>query len=218
MEEQYIKILPLKNADHKRISRNKRNPLQRIKVSSSTPLFSISNYVQQLANVDPNNVSVLLYAPRTNSCIQLPLSLSISEYRLITEQEEIRYSFVDKDKESKNEKKPKNKVQLINNHPSLQITKIQPKPTQEPHYPLPPVTQIFSNSQNSNFFTNIGVPLLDSQSPLFHTGFSLFSCSFGMTPHSNDSQTLQIAERDKETTNENISLKKGIEQFLRKDS
>ena len=94
--EQYIKILPLKNVDHKRITRNKNNPLQRIKVSNNTHLYSISNYIQHLANVDSNNFNVCLYAPHPNSCVQLPLSLSISEYLLITEQGEIRYTFIDK--------------------------------------------------------------------------------------------------------------------------
>ena len=83
--ELYVRIVPFTNADHKRIQRNKNNPLQRIKVSNNTTLYTISSYIHgQASSSDQNQLSVSLHVPFSNKCVQLPLSMSVADFLLIT--------------------------------------------------------------------------------------------------------------------------------------
>lgn len=95
--ELYVRIVPFTNADHKRISRNKNNPLQRIKVSNNTTLYTISSYIHgQASGPDQKLLSVSLHVPFSNKCVQLPLSMSVADFLLITnqvKQGELRYRF-----------------------------------------------------------------------------------------------------------------------------
>lgn len=95
--ELYVRIVPFTNADHKRISRNKNNPLQRIKVSNNTTLYTISSYIHgQASSADQSQLSVSLHVPFSNKCVQLPLSMSVADFLLITnqvKQGELRYRF-----------------------------------------------------------------------------------------------------------------------------
>ena len=95
--ELYVRIVPFTNADHKRIQRNKNNPLQRIKVSNNTTLYTISSYIHgQASSSDQNQLSVSLHVPFSNKCVQLPLSMSVADFLLITnqvKQGELRYRF-----------------------------------------------------------------------------------------------------------------------------
>lgn len=95
--ELYVRIVPFTNADHKRISRNKNNPLQRIKVSNNTTLYTISSYIHgQASSSDQSQLSVSLHVPFSNKCVQLPLSMSVADFLLITnqvKQGELRYRF-----------------------------------------------------------------------------------------------------------------------------
>ena len=56
-EDQYIKIIPLKEIDYQKIHKKKNiNPLQKIKVSNNTPLSTLSNYIQKFTKADQGNI------------------------------------------------------------------------------------------------------------------------------------------------------------------
>lgn len=207
--EQYIKIIPLKEVDYQKIHKKKSvNPLQKIKVSNSTPLYSLSNYIQKFTKVDQGSSSVCLYAPCSPACIQLPLSLTISEYVLITGKDEVRYSFIPKSADSaatRADAAPSGfDLERRPNRPDAKLKVGGSAIT----YPMPPIFQ--DSNASSNFVPHNE----DSQiEPLFHTGFSIFSNSFGPYISNVDSNYPSTEQRE---TVEPISLRNGLEKLLEK--
>jgi hypothetical protein len=93
-----MRIAPLKDADQRRISRNKSLAFQRVKVSSHAPLSAISSYIHNLASWDPSPITVRLYVPFRDGNVQVPVTMTVAEILHITNQEdegELRYSFID---------------------------------------------------------------------------------------------------------------------------
>lgn len=293
----YVQIVPFTNADHKIITESNKNPLQRIKVDNTTTLCAISKYVLRQANgIDEGHLKVTLHAPYKSKCIQLPLTMTFSDFLLITSQDrqgEIRYRF-DKIHDSKpkvqttrrniptsiqsltyNNCTPQQSIypyqfptNLNSALPPMNLTPSQERatgfqyhqPTQpsfqpsfdfiqkmnktlhnvEPHYnmtenyakplkktkkkpppqeppppPPPPQMQQPNQYEMPNFTNSIG---MDSVNSLFHTGFQLYSNSFGSFPHI-DSMSIGHVQNDSEKappSTESISLKKDLEQILRK--
>ncbi|OHT00422.1 hypothetical protein TRFO_32927 [Tritrichomonas foetus] len=226
--ELYVQIVPLTNADHKKISRNKNNPLQRIKVSNNTTLLTIASYIQRLTGASSQSqFSVSLHVPFKNACVQLPLSMSVADFLLITSQEkqgELRYKFSKVEERrpppppvasstavpeqiSKSIHQPTQLLPPVQKAANITNTKMQEKqPPRDspPRYPVPeyPPPSIGTDSMNS----------------IFHTGFHLFSNSFGGFPPNIDSISYNQLSYDDEKapSDESISLKKDLEQILRK--
>ena len=193
-----MQIVPLLNADHKRISRNKSNPLQRIKVSNSTSLFTIASYIHHLAGADARDSVVALYVPYGKDSIRMPLSMTAAEFLLITNQQrqgELRYSFL-----SQKPPEPAPRSQL----PPPKLRKEKPKPEPVVNYP-PPIDPKVDKTPT--------IPVTDSINPLLHTGLSLFSNSFGLHfPPTMDSVGFDRGN-DSLVTGP-VSLRKGLEQIL----
>ena len=197
--ELYVQIVPLLNADHKRIARNKSNPLQRIKVSNNTTLYVIASYIHRLAGPDAQDTVVALHVPYGKDSIQLPLSMTAAEFLLITNQErqgDLMYSFVAPPEPPRARLPP---PKLRKEKPAAPAVTYPPPPPPEPEPRVP------------MFEPPPKLPLTDSINPLMHTGFSLFSNSFGIFP-----PTLDSAGFDKggETAGGAVSLRKGLEQIL----
>lgn len=210
-EDQYIKIIPLKEIDYQKIHKKKNiNPLQKIKVSNNTPLSTLSNYIQKFTKADQGNISVSLYAPCNPDCIQLPLSLTISEYVLITGKDEVRYSFITKNPDS-GECKDEPTTAGVEVGQKIQKNDTPFKTCNSNiGYPMPPM---FQDAAPSTGFIQHNE---DSQiGPLFHSGFSIFSNSFG--PYLSNIDTTYTNTEPKETT-EPISLRKDLEQILQNSS
>lgn len=193
--EVYIQIFPLWNSDHKRIYRNKSNPVQRIKVSNNTTLYVIASYIHRLAGPDARDTTVCLYVRYGAEAIQLPLSITTAEFLLMTDQDkqgEIRYSFV-----SQAPPEPIRKPL-----PPPKLRKEKPKVPPVPAYPEPVEKKVEKSPI---------IPLAESPNPLLYTGFSLFSNSFGVFP-----PTLDSAGFDKSAgpPGGTISLRKELEQIL----
>jgi hypothetical protein len=97
--EVYIQIGPLNQPDHKRITRNKNSPLQRIKVSSCAQLSTIAQYVRQQAGLEADGIVINLYVPyHISDTVRLPLTMSVAELIAITNQEQeanMLYSFAE---------------------------------------------------------------------------------------------------------------------------
>jgi hypothetical protein len=157
-----LQIVPLKNADHKRVSRHKNNPLQRIKVSDRTSLLTIAGYIRRLAGAEADGAPVALYASYRGEPLQVPLSMSVGQYLIVTNQDghgEVRYAFADA-------------------RPGAGAPAARPRPRQEPlpelpRYPPPPLL---------GRARPLAPPPLhpaDSFAAIFHSGFSLLSNSFG---------------------------------------
>jgi hypothetical protein len=185
--ELYLHLIPLKNTDHKRVSRQKNNPLQRIKVSDNATLRTITSYLIRLANAESNNTAVTLYTTYRGEPVQVPLSMSVAEFLLITNQAgqgEVRYSF--------SEIQPKVDARI-----AVPTAQARPPP-ERPRYPPP------------QGLGRLAPPLpVDSFGPDFHTGFSLFSNSFGGFLPSLDSGTLGQPTDVKDA--DTISLRKNLE-------
>ncbi|OHT06161.1 hypothetical protein TRFO_25852 [Tritrichomonas foetus] len=100
-ENLFLQIIPLKVRDSKLIQKADNNPLQRIKVSSDTTLFTIASYILRLAEKETQDKSIVyLYTMYGRKSVEFPQSFTIEHYFFITGQSkdgEIRYSFVDKD-------------------------------------------------------------------------------------------------------------------------
>ncbi|OHT02957.1 hypothetical protein TRFO_29769 [Tritrichomonas foetus] len=227
--ELYVQIVPLTNADHKKISRNKNNPLQRIKVLNNTTLHTIASYIKRLtATSNQSQFSVSLHVPFKGGCVQLPLSMSVADFLLITSQEiqgELRYKFskceernhppppvVSPPVASEQISKPQQPLQPPSPLPPQKaMTSVFPKIIEKPHpresppqYPIPEYAP-----------PSIGT---DSMNSIFHTGFHLFSNSFGGFPPNLDSISYNQSsyESEKAPSDESISLKKDLELILRK--
>jgi hypothetical protein len=193
----YIHIVPLKNSDHKRVSRSKNNPLQRIKVSDNTTLHTIASYVKRIAGAESDNTYVTLYTTYHNEPLQVPLSLSVLQYILLTsqgEQCEVRYAFTERPMDAP--------VAAPTFQPSF-------APRQEAHARYPPP----SLGRFETFTPGLVHPI-DSFGAVFHSGFSLFSNSFGGFPMSLDPATVhQPAEAKGEDA---ISLRKNLEMEIQR--
>ena len=198
--ERYVQIVPLLNADHKRIARNKSNPLQRIKVSNSMSLSVIAAYIHRLAGPDAQETVVSLHVPYGEDSIQLPLSMTAAEFLLITNQDrqgELMYSFVTPPPPEP----PRARL------PPPKLRKEKPPPA-VPTYPGPP--------PESRMMPPFEPPpprpvMTDSINPLIHTGFSIFSNSFGIFPPTLDSVGF---DKGSESQGGSVSLRKGLEQIL----
>ena len=206
MNELYVKLIPFKNADNKKVLNSKHNPLQRIKVSSSTPLHQISRYVHNM--VFPENdetFQVQLYLSSNNNELKLPLSLNVSEFLFITnesEQGELRYSF----------------VEAINKNIIKNKTNLPKKIVQEPLRNIQPSNiEIKNNIENNTEKNNNILPPQDSIGPMFTLGLSFFNDSFGLFPLL-DSQAShnQNNNNNKPPCPEAISLRNELELLIQK--
>lgn len=245
----YIHIIPLKNADNKKILQNKNNPLQRIKVSRMTMLSNVSNYIHRLAtNETRANTRVALFCTQNNECMGLPLSLKIEELFVIMDQYkeiEIRYTFQPiEDKKITDIPVPiitikKNSTQSISGQEVLPNkfryakSNIVQSPTQIPeetteihksdvaqlNFPPAPPPNHMPQPNNIQPLPSINTLGPDPLGSLFHSGLSMFSNSFGMFPM--DSQPFSVYSNapqtnEKPQTDESVSLRKDLEQILRK--
>jgi hypothetical protein len=203
----YIQIVPLKNSDHKRIAHHKCNPLQRIKVSESTTLRTITNYIKRLASPESDSTTVSLHVNYHNEPLQLPLALSVAEYLTITNQGsegEVRYSFAET-KDGTEAAPPDVHTQQEFAH--LAEPRLPFVPEDAQRYPVP------SLGRFGPFGTAAVQPGDASFESLLHSGFSLFSNSFGAFP--------PLFEPGPEMKNgggeDTISLRKNLEmEILRK--
>jgi hypothetical protein len=96
--ELYIQITPLRTSDYKRITHSKSQAVLRVKVSACARLSAISSYIHGLGGSDSTNCTVALHVPYRDAVLQLPLTMTISEFRFIANQTgegDLRYSFVD---------------------------------------------------------------------------------------------------------------------------
>ena len=190
--EVYVQIVPLLNSDHKRIYQNKNNPVQRIKVSNNTSLLVIASYIHRLAGADASSTTVALYIPYGTESIRLPLSIKTAEFLLMTNQGKegkVMYSFVTQAPPVP-KRPPVPPPKLRKEKPRVPAVAAYPEPIEK----KPPA-----------------IPLADSPCPLIHSGFSLFSNSFGVFPPTLDSIGF---EKSGGATGGTISLRKGLEQIL----
>jgi hypothetical protein len=235
--EVYIQIVPLKNADHKRVIQNKSNPLQRVKVSTGTCLSTLASYVHKLAGSDSQEVTIELLVPYGDDSVQVPLSWTAAEFLLITNQEsegELRYTFADGSQEKP--KKPaaapavhvapttkrtvapsRSKAQKVKDETDSSMIIGESRHTRF-DYPIPePLPRMEPPPQPKvPFLTVPSIPFVDSMNHLFPGGFSMFSDSFG--PFSTfDSIGFRVgnSEPDRPPESESSSLRDGLEAFLR---
>jgi hypothetical protein len=209
LPDMHIQIVPLKNCDHKRVTRHKSNPLQRIKVNNTTTLFTIASYIKRLAGADSDMTTVSLHTNYHNEPLQLPLSMLVVDYLAITNQGiqgEVRYSFADV------KRKAEGTAPVVHFQPEVTH---QPEPnvavaTEEPP-PYPPP----SLGRFGPFAVGVGDVSFGS---LFHSGFSLFSNSFGVFPPTIEPSGVHSGTDAKGGTSEDtISLRKNLEmEILRK--
>ena len=220
--ELYVQIVPLTNADHKKISRNKNNPLQRIKVSNNTTLMTISSYIQRLTSANAqNHLTVSLHVPFKTGCVQLPLSMSVADFLLITSQEkqgELRYKFNKIDKSQPQQPPP----QPLSINQSLAPLKVMQKPSPLPSFTQSKITEKVPKQDSPPPYPppDFAQPSIgtDSMNSIFHTGFQMFSNSFGtFLPNMDSLSYNQMSyDNDRQPSEESISLKKDLEQILRK--
>jgi hypothetical protein len=206
--ELYIQIVPLKNSDHKRVTRHKSNPLQRIKVSDNTTLLTITSYIKRLAGAESDGTSVSLYANYHNEPLQLPLSLSVAEYLIITnqtDQGELRYSFAGGVQQSAV------RFQSEGTRPRpLPEVRIAVPRDDGPRYPPPSIGRFGA-------FQMPGPAIGDaSYGSLFHTGFSVFSNSFGNFSPSIDVNTAHQLGEARGSGDDPISLRRNLEMEIHK--
>jgi hypothetical protein len=202
--EFFLQTVPLKNSDHKRITSHKNNPLQRIKVSDNTTLFAISLYIKRLAGAEFDGTPVYLYANYHNEPLQLPLSLSVREYLIITNQGtigEVRYSF----------SSGKNESDVPTPPVGLQPEDIRSRPLPKARIQVP-ISNPLKYPPPS--FGRFGDPSFGS---LFHSGFSAFSSSLGT--FSASSIDLNAAHHNGEmkgNPEDTISLRENLEKEILK--
>jgi hypothetical protein len=184
------------------VTKAKHNPVQRIKVSQRTLLGAIANYVQRLAGPDMN-YPISLHATYRTETVQLPLSLSIAEFFFFTNQRgqaDLRYTFSDRISGA-------NRQSELRQPPKLRGRKNQE--LQTPNvvmYPSP------LHEKASSIPQPVG--------GVFHSGLSLFSNSFGFLPSSMDGLGAKSdgakSESEQSTTEDVVSLRKGLEAELGK--
>ena len=183
-----VTLLPLTQNDFMRVQASNSNPNQVVKVSYNSTLQILSNFLTNLLNAG-NNITASLHVTTKFSNLKLPLSMHISEFFLITGQKEqgkIFYTFG-----STKPKVPECKYQSsIKNAPA----KVD-LPSSPISYPL-----------HSSI----------SKLPLFHSGFSLFSNSFGGFPAPIDSKGYASSQSNgKSQSTQYINLKNQLEDLLR---
>lgn len=241
--ERYINIIPLTHLDHRIILQGKKPPLQRMKISNNATLSTIAEYIHELAStLDQKQNTVSLHVPYNANCVQLPLQITVSDFLLITNQGnegKIRYRF-DKKVEAKN--KP-----LTDSTPKV-APKINKKDANDQIPPidnelmLPKKKRYQSKNQLNGI--SLAAPKIrnktaestpqpsiphqrhqlpefaDSMNGIFHTGFHLFSNSFGNFPPNIDASFNSQNSNDNESkvplSNEAISLKRDLEKILQK--
>lgn len=210
----YLQFAPLTAVDERRILQNRNNPVQTIKVSSTTRLQNVAGHIQQLAGLHGQNTTVVLYVPYQTEAVQLPLGLTVAEFCLITSQHirgELRYSFTEITP-------PKVEVPVAAQVEHLPPPKLRkPNPINIPKtYPPPPPPQVSVPSipVSKTNFQPPSIPVREGvlmASPILHTGFSLFSNSFGGFPGIDTGSSDRIGPGDT-----SVSLRKGLEQILSK--
>jgi hypothetical protein len=212
--ELFLQVIPLKNSDHKRISRNKNNPLQRIRVSPSTSLATITSYVRRLAGPESDESDITLHAPYLTETVQLPLTMTVAELLLVTHQNsqaEVRYGFVDKFC-------PPTAPSSVHFLPGAFVVQTAPRlrPPKSAHLSDQP--NMFNLDAQVRFPVPSfrGVPQIDSITPMFPSGFSLFSNSFGIYPTSIDTQHAgEAADAGSTSAGDNsISLRRNLEMEI----
>ena len=239
----FLQIIPLKMRDSNIIKNNKNDVLQRIKVPKETSLYTIAHYILRLSDSKTQlNSIVELFGEFGGKNVKIPQSLSVIHYFIITNQSEdgaIRYTFTNKEDFYRNSHKfPKTQL-IVRNYKenTFDIETLQPienseynsssnsddqtddqetnneestsQKYTEPNYPPPSIIgdSIFPPTLNDSTFT------LNSINQV-HPGLSFFSISFGYQPQTHDnSKHEEAAEKEHD---EAISLKKDLEQILRK--
>ena len=183
-----VSLLPLTQNDSARVQASNGNPNQLVKVSFNSTLQILSNFLVTLLNTR-NDIIASLHVATKFSTLKLHLSMRVSELFMITGQKkqgEIYYTFG-----SIKAKEPERKQQTV--------TKIIPAKIDSPSSPL-------SYPLHSNI----------SRLPLFHSGFSLFSNSFGGFPAPIDSKGYTSSySNGKSPSQQYINLKNQLEDLLR---
>jgi hypothetical protein len=197
----WVQAIPLQNSDHERIARQNRNPLQQIKVTDNMRLSTIADYLKGLGGADPTKGTVGLYANYHSKHLQLPLAMPVAEFFFVTGQEdqgEVRYSFLD-EQTAAGPARPPSPHAIFEARPP-------PPPAERPRYPLPSIARTQS-------FPLAPLHTSDSLELIFHSGFLMFSNSFGRLPPSLEpSATHQPEARDGEV----ISLRRSLEMEIAK--
>jgi hypothetical protein len=200
-----LSIVPLKNSDHKRVTCHKSNPLQGIKDSDNTTLLTISCYIKRIAAAEFDGTPIYLYANYPNEPLQIPLSLSVREYLIVTNQVaigEVPYSF-----------------SSVKHESDVPTPPVGVQPEDIPSQPLPearievPISNTLKYPPPS--FGKFGDVSYES---LFHSRFSIFSNS--LRTFSSSSNDLNAAHHNGEmrgNPEETISLRENLEmEILRK--
>jgi hypothetical protein len=219
--ELFLQVIPLKNSDHKRISRNKNNPLQRIRVSPNTSLATITSYIRRLAGPESDESDITLHASYLTETVQLPLTMTVAELLLVTHQNaqaEVRYGFVDKRWPPARPQPAPSSVHFLpdvlvaHRPPRLR----PPRPGQPSDQPKvfhidPPAPHVRYPAPSFR-----GVPQMDSMTPMFHSGFSLFSNSFGIYPTSIGTQHAgqEVDASGTSADDNSISLRRNLEMEI----
>jgi hypothetical protein len=195
--ELYIQITPLRTSDYKRITHSKTQAILRLKVSASARLSAISSYVHGLGGAESANCTVSLHVPYREEVLQLPLTMTISEFRFISNQTgegDLRYSFVEPALESEAIRFPGVPRSMLRFHPpplpkrpSKPLDPPPSMPTVKIPEPLPqpftfPKPQIFPSPQLnpgdsfggriagfSAWSNSFGIPSVDVLPPRFGT-------------------------------------------------
>jgi hypothetical protein len=132
--------------------------------------------------------SVSLHAPYGNGTIQMPLSISVAEFFYITNQHG--------EGELRYSFKPDTSPAMATHHPM----KLPRRTADQPNYPPPlPV-----------------IPLSDSIGGLMHSGFSIFSNSFGVFPTSPDALKHGIIDGQGVRADDSLSLRQNLELEIMK--
>ncbi|KAH0794531.1 hypothetical protein GPJ56_001556 [Histomonas meleagridis] len=183
-----VSLLPLTPSDSTRVQASNNNPSQIVKVPFNSTLQIIANYLSALLKAG-NNIMTSLHVATKLSTLKVPLTMRVSELFMITGQKgqgKILYNFV-----STKAKTPEPKPRTVM---KFTPTKID-SPSSPISYPL-----------NSNI----------SRLPLFHSGFSLFSNSFGGFPAPIDSKGYTSPfSSGKVPSQKSINLKNQLEDLLR---
>jgi len=206
----FVKLIPLRNSDNKRVLRTKNHPLQRIKVTSTTSLSQIRMYMHSLVFKDDIvPYQTHLYSTVDGNEIRIPLTLNVAEYLIIThqnEQGEIRYTFSD------NNAKPIVRNPFVSvidsnvNKEKQRIQNIEPPPK-----PVPNPISFDRTNSNTGYGTNP-----DSLSTMFTLGLSFFNDSLGFMPLMDSQSSHNQQNNNKTPCPEAISLRNELEMLIQK--
>jgi hypothetical protein len=234
----YLQIVPLEMMDQKRISQNKGNPFQRIRLAVHTKLSSLASLIARFGQADFQTMSVKLFATYGTDSVQVPLSWTVAEYLFITgqsKQGQVHYSFeeikagnVHAMQGACQNMAGEQAVQGIAANmlpPKLRGQKLPPAPLSnrvEPgckvvDYPGPMETLTQHSLPKIPYLLNPGTPASDPVVPFFQTGFFLFSKPF-CPPAGFDSLEFRrpLTEIDSGRSGNIRSLRKDLEDILRK--